>query len=70
VRFASFGTPSCAHQTGNLCLGRYHAEVLGIVLRNTPSLQTLALRDSTLGTAEMVEDAPALYHNTSIEVQY
>jgi hypothetical protein len=34
------------------------------------TLQTLALRVSTLGTAEMVEDAPALYHNTSIEVQY
>jgi Ran GTPase-activating protein (RanGAP) involved in mRNA processing and transport len=33
-----------------------------------PSLQSLVLTDNTLGSAELAELAPALYHNTSIKV--
>jgi Ran GTPase-activating protein (RanGAP) involved in mRNA processing and transport len=39
-----------------------------MVLCDTQSLQTIVLRDGMLGIAELVELAPALYHNTSIEV--
>jgi Ran GTPase-activating protein (RanGAP) involved in mRNA processing and transport len=47
-----------------------HDEVrlLRMVLCNTPSLQTLVLSNETLGSAELAELAPALYHNTSIKV--
>jgi hypothetical protein len=37
-------------------------------LSNVPSLQTLVLKDRTLGSAGLVELAPALCHNTSIKV--
>jgi Ran GTPase-activating protein (RanGAP) involved in mRNA processing and transport len=41
---------------------------LGLVLCNTPSLQTLVLRNGALGSAKLAELAPALYYNTSIKV--
>jgi Ran GTPase-activating protein (RanGAP) involved in mRNA processing and transport len=49
-------------------LGRKEARLLQMVLCNTPSLQTLVLIRSGLGTALLEELAPALYHNTSIKV--
>jgi Ran GTPase-activating protein (RanGAP) involved in mRNA processing and transport len=52
-------------------VGRDEARLLGTVLCNTPSLQTLVLRDCTLGSrmgAGLAELAPALYRNTSIKV--
>jgi hypothetical protein len=49
-------------------LGRDDARLLGMVLRNTSSLQTLVLTDGTLGGAELAEVAPALYRNASIEM--
>jgi hypothetical protein len=49
-------------------IGRDEARLLGMALRNTSSLQTLVLTERTLGSAELVELAPALYHNTSIKV--
>jgi hypothetical protein len=48
--------------------GRNEARLLHTALCNTPSLQTLAIRHGTLGSAELAELAPALYHNTSIKV--
>jgi Ran GTPase-activating protein (RanGAP) involved in mRNA processing and transport len=48
-------------------LGPDDARQLGILLCNTPSLHTLVLKDCTLRSAELVELAPALYHNTSIK---
>jgi hypothetical protein len=44
--------------------GRLHQ----LALRNIPSLQSLDLRSSALGSAELAELAPVLYHNTSIKV--
>jgi hypothetical protein len=49
-------------------LGRNKARQLGMVLCNTPSLQTLVLTGRTLESAELAELAPALYRNTSIKV--
>jgi Ran GTPase-activating protein (RanGAP) involved in mRNA processing and transport len=49
-------------------LGCDEARLLQTVLCNTPSLQALALTFSNLGSAELAELAPALYHNTSIKV--
>jgi Ran GTPase-activating protein (RanGAP) involved in mRNA processing and transport len=51
-----------------LRLGRDDVRLLQIALRNIPSLQSLALTDSTVGRAELTELAPALYRNTSIKV--
>jgi hypothetical protein len=39
-----------------------------MALCNIPSLQSLGLTKRTLGSAELAEFAPALYHNTSIQV--
>jgi Ran GTPase-activating protein (RanGAP) involved in mRNA processing and transport len=49
-------------------LGHDEARQLGMVLRNTPSLQTLVLTEITLGSVGLAELAPALYRNTSIKV--
>jgi Ran GTPase-activating protein (RanGAP) involved in mRNA processing and transport len=49
-------------------LGRDDARELGVALCSTPSLQTLLLTDSTLGSVGLMELAPALYLNTSIKV--
>jgi Ran GTPase-activating protein (RanGAP) involved in mRNA processing and transport len=49
-------------------LCRDEAILLGIVLRNTPSLQSLTLENNDLGSTELAELAPALHHNTSIKV--
>jgi Ran GTPase-activating protein (RanGAP) involved in mRNA processing and transport len=49
-------------------LGHDEARQLGMVLGNIPNLQSLVLTDGTLGSAGLVELAPALYHNTSIKV--
>jgi hypothetical protein len=49
-----------------LCLD--NARLLRMALCDIPSLQSLDLTDSTLGSAELAELAPALYHNRSIEV--
>jgi hypothetical protein len=49
-------------------LNRDEARELGLVLGNSLSLQTLLLRNGALGSAELAELAPALYHNTSIKV--
>jgi Ran GTPase-activating protein (RanGAP) involved in mRNA processing and transport len=49
-------------------LGRDEARLLQMTLCNTPSLQTLVLKGSSLGSAGLAELAPALYHNTSIKV--
>jgi hypothetical protein len=48
-----------------LALCRDEAILLRMALCNSPSLQSLVLKYSALGLAEL---APALYHNTSIEV--
>jgi hypothetical protein len=45
-------------------LGRDETRLLQMALCNTPSLQGLALTHNTLGSAELAELAPALYHNT------
>jgi Ran GTPase-activating protein (RanGAP) involved in mRNA processing and transport len=49
-------------------LGRDEARLLGMALCNTPSLETLNLARTTLGSAGLAELAPALYRNTSIKV--
>jgi Ran GTPase-activating protein (RanGAP) involved in mRNA processing and transport len=49
-------------------LGRGEARLLQMALCNIPSLQTLDLASSRLESAGLAELAPALYHNTSIEV--
>jgi Ran GTPase-activating protein (RanGAP) involved in mRNA processing and transport len=49
-------------------LGRDEARLLQIALCNIPSLQSLFLEGSTLGSAGLAELAPALYQNTSIKV--
>jgi Ran GTPase-activating protein (RanGAP) involved in mRNA processing and transport len=49
-------------------LGRDEARLLRMALRSIPSLHSLVLNDGTLGSAELAEIAPALYHNTSIKV--
>jgi hypothetical protein len=49
-------------------LGHDEARQLGMVLRKTPSLQTLVLTHITLRSAGLAELAPALYRNTSIQV--
>jgi hypothetical protein len=49
-------------------LGRDEAILLGMVLRNTPSLQSLILESNDLGSTKLAELAPALYHNTSLKV--
>jgi Ran GTPase-activating protein (RanGAP) involved in mRNA processing and transport len=49
-------------------LGRDEATLLRLALCNVSSLQSLVLTDGTLGSAELAELAPALYHNTSIKV--
>jgi Ran GTPase-activating protein (RanGAP) involved in mRNA processing and transport len=49
-------------------LGRNEAKLLQLVLRNIPSLQSLNLACSALGSAGLAELAPALYCNTSIQV--
>jgi hypothetical protein len=48
-------------------LGCDEARQLGMVLRNTPRLQSLNLASNNLGSAGLAELAPALYHNTSIK---
>jgi hypothetical protein len=52
----------------HVLLGCDEARQLGVVLCHTPSLQSLTLNGSNLGSAGLAELAPALYHNTSIEV--
>jgi Ran GTPase-activating protein (RanGAP) involved in mRNA processing and transport len=49
-------------------LGHDNARLLRLALCNIPSLQSLVRTFSTLGSAELAELAPALYHNTSIKV--
>jgi Ran GTPase-activating protein (RanGAP) involved in mRNA processing and transport len=49
-------------------LRRDEVRLLHIALCNIPSLQCLALTDSTVGPAELAEIAPALYHNTTVKV--
>jgi Ran GTPase-activating protein (RanGAP) involved in mRNA processing and transport len=49
-------------------LDRNEARQLGSSLHNTPSLQTLILTDSTLGSAGFAQLARALYCNTYIKV--
>jgi hypothetical protein len=49
-------------------LGRDEVRLLQLVLSNIPSLQNLDLSCTDLGSAELAELAPALYHNTSIKV--
>jgi Ran GTPase-activating protein (RanGAP) involved in mRNA processing and transport len=49
-------------------LGRDNARLLRIALCNIPSLQSLNLRCTYIGSAALAEFAPALYHNTSIKV--
>jgi Ran GTPase-activating protein (RanGAP) involved in mRNA processing and transport len=54
---------------GHCVLDRDDARLLRMALRNMPSLQTLVLKDGTLGSAEFLAGlAPALYHNTSIKM--
>jgi hypothetical protein len=48
-------------------LERDDARLLCIALRGTSSLQSLVLREGTLGSVALVEIAPALYCNTSIK---
>ncbi len=49
-------------------LGRDEARLLRVAFCNIPSLQSLVLAHGTLGSAELAELAPALYHNTSTKV--
>jgi Ran GTPase-activating protein (RanGAP) involved in mRNA processing and transport len=49
-------------------LGLDEARLLRVAVCTIPSLQSLVLTDNTLGSAELAELAPALYHNTSIKV--
>jgi Ran GTPase-activating protein (RanGAP) involved in mRNA processing and transport len=49
-------------------VGRDETSLLQMALCNMPSLQSLALTDFTLNSAWLAELAPALYHNTSIQV--
>jgi Ran GTPase-activating protein (RanGAP) involved in mRNA processing and transport len=49
-------------------LGRDEASQLGMVLYSTPSLQTLVLTRTYLGSAGLADLAPGLYGNTSIKV--
>jgi Ran GTPase-activating protein (RanGAP) involved in mRNA processing and transport len=49
-------------------IGYDDARLLHTALCNTPSLQSLAIKHSALGSAGLAELAPALYHNTSIKV--
>jgi hypothetical protein len=49
-------------------LNRDEARQLGKVLCNTQSLQSLVLKNRTLGSARLAELAPALYRNTPIKV--
>jgi Ran GTPase-activating protein (RanGAP) involved in mRNA processing and transport len=49
-------------------LGRAEAILLQLTLCNIQSLQRLVLARNYLGSTELSEIAPALYHNTSIEV--
>jgi hypothetical protein len=44
------------------------ATLLCMALRSIPSLHSLVLNDGALGSAELAELAPALYHNMSIKV--
>jgi Ran GTPase-activating protein (RanGAP) involved in mRNA processing and transport len=48
-------------------LGRDEARLIRLALRNMPSLHSLALAGCILGSAGLVELAPALNHNTSIK---
>jgi Ran GTPase-activating protein (RanGAP) involved in mRNA processing and transport len=48
-------------------LGREEARLLGTVMRNSPSLQSLDLACSDLGSTGLEELALALYRNTSIK---
>jgi hypothetical protein len=48
-------------------LGLDNARLLRMALCNIPSLQSLVLKVFTLGSAELAELAPALYHNRSIK---
>jgi hypothetical protein len=52
----------------NCALGPDEARLLGTVLRNIPSLQSLDLARSDLGSAGLAESARELWHNTSIKV--
>jgi hypothetical protein len=56
------GLRNCLFGTGS-----DEARLLRMALCNIPSLQSLVLADSTLGSAELAELAPALYDNTSIK---
>jgi Leucine-rich repeat (LRR) protein len=49
-------------------LDRDKARLLQMALCGIPSLQSLDLESNCLGSAELAELAPALYHNTSIKV--
>jgi hypothetical protein len=49
-------------------LGRDEARLLRISLCIMPSLQSLVLTDATMGGSDLAELAPALCHNTSINV--
>jgi hypothetical protein len=57
---------SLSWSTGCL-LGYDEVRLLRMVLCNIPSLQSLVLTETDLGSAELAELAPALYHNTSIK---
>jgi hypothetical protein len=48
-------------------LGRDDTRLQRMALCTIPSLQSLGLRDSTLGNDELAELAPALYQNTCIK---
>jgi hypothetical protein len=50
------------------CLGWFEARLLRMTLCNMSSLHTLVLEDNALGSARLASLAPALYHNTSIQV--
>jgi Ran GTPase-activating protein (RanGAP) involved in mRNA processing and transport len=52
----------------NCHLGLDEARLLRMALCNLPNLQSLLLTGGTLGSGELAELAPALYHNTSIKV--
>jgi hypothetical protein len=49
-------------------LGWFEARLLRMSLCNMSSLHTLVLEDNDLGSARLASLAPALYHNTSIQV--
>jgi hypothetical protein len=62
-------TPTITKLGLNGCpLGRDEARLLRMALCSISNLQSLLLPGVTLGSAELAELAPTLYHNTSIKV--